>query len=375
MRSQNQRVVNRAVRLGGMCIGVAVALLAPVAALGAPPGFSPLQSSPATSASVRYVATNGSDSNPGTQARPWRSVAHAADRARPGTTIFLRRGRYSERVTLAASGRSGAPITLRSARGEPAVLDGQVTITGSWIRLTGLQFRPGPAQRRDDVFVYVSGGDHVEISASTFRGSAMSAIFVGDGDNVAQDVRILGNRIADNGSSEFHHGIYCGHADGAVIANNIVEHNAAFGIQAYPDCNHADIANNTIVANGQAGVVVGGDGESASDGVIVANNIIFGNATSGVQTVWEGSTGSGRAIRNLIAGNRAGAFDAQGLTQTQTLRAAPRFRSLARRDYQPLASSPAIGKALVALAPARDIAGRARGARRDLGAVELRVGR
>lgn len=325
---------------------------------------------------LRYVATNGRDTNPGTRSRPWRTVGHAAARARPGTTILLRRGRYSERVTFAASGRSGAPITLRSTPGEPAVLDGQVTISGSWIRVTGLQFRPGPAQRDDDVFVYVSGGDHVEISASTFRGSALSAIFVGDGDNAAQDVRILGNRIADNGtSSDFHHGIYCGHADGAVIANNIVEHNAAFGIQAYPDCNRADIANNTIVANGQAGIVIGGDGEAASDGVTVVNNIIFGNATSGLQTVWEGQRGSGRAIRNLIAGNRAGAFDSQGLAQAENLLAAPRFRSLARRDYRPLATSPAIDRALVALSPARDIGGRTRGSRRDLGAVEQRTGR
>lgn len=352
-----------------MSLGVCWALAS--AALAAPPGFAPL---PTSGAATRYVAPSGSDGNPGTRARPWRTLDHAAERVGAGQTIMLRRGTYAGNATIGASGRAGAPITLRSAPGEAAVIAGQLTVTGSWVRVSRLRFSAGGSS--GDVQLYISGADHVEVSGNNFRGSPMSAIFVGDGEDVSHDVRILGNRVSENGDdSQFHHGIYCGHADGAVIANNVVDHNAAFGIQAYPDCDNANIANNTIVGNGQAGIVVGGDGDTTSQGVRVVNNIIFGNGTSGVQTVWEGSTGSGTVVRNLISGNRSGPFATEGLTRDTNLFFSPGFTSLTRRDYRPRAGSAAIGRAVVAYSPTRDLAGRARGGRRDLGALERIVGR
>ena len=34
-----------------------------------------------------YVTTTGDDSNPGTLAAPWRTIQHAADTARAGSTV------------------------------------------------------------------------------------------------------------------------------------------------------------------------------------------------------------------------------------------------------------------------------------------------
>jgi len=39
-----------------------------------------------------YVSTTGDDSNPGTQAVPWRTVQHAADVVRAGRTVNVRGG-------------------------------------------------------------------------------------------------------------------------------------------------------------------------------------------------------------------------------------------------------------------------------------------
>jgi len=50
-------------------------------------------------AATYYVATNGSNSNPGTLAQPWRSVQKAADSLAPGDTAYVRRGVYKEAVT------------------------------------------------------------------------------------------------------------------------------------------------------------------------------------------------------------------------------------------------------------------------------------
>src|SRR3954463_12290087 len=73
-----------------------------------------------------YVATNGNDSNPGTQAAPWRTIQHAADTARAGSTVNVRGGTYEELVSLNASGNaSDGFITFRSYPGETAVLDAE----------------------------------------------------------------------------------------------------------------------------------------------------------------------------------------------------------------------------------------------------------
>ena len=43
-----------------------------------------------------YVSTSGVDSNPGTQTAPWRTVQHAADTARAGSTVNVRGGIYED---------------------------------------------------------------------------------------------------------------------------------------------------------------------------------------------------------------------------------------------------------------------------------------
>jgi hypothetical protein len=62
-----------------------------------------------------YVSTTGDDSNPGTEAAPWRTIQHAADNARAGSTVNIRGGVYEELVSINASGNSSDGfITFRS---------------------------------------------------------------------------------------------------------------------------------------------------------------------------------------------------------------------------------------------------------------------
>jgi len=42
-----------------------------------------------------YVATTGSDTNPGTLAAPWKTVQKAANTALPGQTVCVRGGVYT----------------------------------------------------------------------------------------------------------------------------------------------------------------------------------------------------------------------------------------------------------------------------------------
>src|SRR3954467_1372115 len=100
-----------------------------------------------------YVATAGNDSNPGTQAAPWRTIQHAADSARAGSTVYVRGGVYEELVSINGSGNaSDGFITFQSFPGENAVLDaahltpsgriGIVTIQNkSYVRIEGFEIR------------------------------------------------------------------------------------------------------------------------------------------------------------------------------------------------------------------------------------------
>lgn len=69
-------------------------------------------------------AARGNDTNAGSQAAPWKSLAHATRQLKPGDTLYLRGGTYYEKVTLTRSGTTNAPITIASFPGELAVIDG-----------------------------------------------------------------------------------------------------------------------------------------------------------------------------------------------------------------------------------------------------------
>lgn len=72
-----------------------------------------------------YVSSHGSDSNPGTREKPFLTLQHAADLAKPGDTIDVRGGQYCERLAVTSSGNAAQGyITFRSEPGETAVLDG-----------------------------------------------------------------------------------------------------------------------------------------------------------------------------------------------------------------------------------------------------------
>ena len=87
--------------------------------------FSMLGAGLAFGASVFYVSPSGDDGSPGTRAKPWKTLQHAADLAKPGTTVNIMGGEYCQTLAIKVSGdlRNGF-ITFRSQPGQKAVLDG-----------------------------------------------------------------------------------------------------------------------------------------------------------------------------------------------------------------------------------------------------------
>lgn len=72
-------------------------------------------------AATYYVATNGSDSNPGSQAAPFKNVQKAVGVVRAGDTVIIKPGRHRPFDLKNIHGAPGAPITFF---GEPgAIID------------------------------------------------------------------------------------------------------------------------------------------------------------------------------------------------------------------------------------------------------------
>jgi hypothetical protein len=125
-----------------------------------------------------YVSTSGNDANPGTQTAPWRTVQHAADTVRAGSTVNVRGGVYEELVAIKASGNArDGYITFRSYPGETAVLDaGHLVPNGrsailaihdqSYLRIEGFEIRNlrTAEHRLTPLGVSIMGaGSHIEL--------------------------------------------------------------------------------------------------------------------------------------------------------------------------------------------------------------------
>src|SRR6185437_9491957 len=83
-----------------------------------------------------YVATAGSNTNPGTLAQPFKTIQYAADAAKAGDTVDVMGGVYRETVTVHNSGAAGAPIIFQPFDTTPVTIDGADPITG-WTLSSG----------------------------------------------------------------------------------------------------------------------------------------------------------------------------------------------------------------------------------------------
>lgn len=68
---------------------------------------------------------NGNDNNNGTSlTSPWKTIQKAFNNAKPGSTVFIRGGKYNTQQVLNVSGTSGYPIEFRNYQNETVIIDG-----------------------------------------------------------------------------------------------------------------------------------------------------------------------------------------------------------------------------------------------------------
>jgi hypothetical protein len=259
-------------------VAVVLLVLVGIAALGIKAGQLPTPTAapiarptpPPADDDDLYVSAAGSDSASGQEGDPLATIQAAADRAAPGSTIWLAPGSY-QGVALTRSGRPGAPITIAGMGPDPSRVE------------------PGPRSVTIDL-VGVHDITLVDLDVEGPDGSALTAVRLEE----SHGIEILGSKIHDTLGG---FGIDVRFSSDVTIRGNDIGHNGV-GVRLYGEGDPGSVDN----------VVVEGNALHDADSLIVddpaPDNDFGANAI-----IWHKVTGSTVARDNQVWANRASSHD------------------------------------------------------------------
>ncbi|WP_175304423.1 right-handed parallel beta-helix repeat-containing protein [Candidatus Nitrospira nitrificans] len=288
----------------------------------------------AAPAATYYVAMTGSDSNPGTETQPWRTVAYAVAIMVAGDTTYVRGGTYKEEIIrFGKSGTQLAPIKLRNAPGESPIIDcidasklhriliehpsGPLNPMG-WITVEGFEIR-----NCYEGIKIISGHD-LTIQRNWIHHSKPGSGILGNGTRVLFDRNIINHNAniegCEAGTSPCRpggHGIYF-HGTAVTVTNNIIYDNLTFGIQL----------NGSTASSTYNPTTDPGPEYAVSENWLIANNTLAYNRRGAGLVVWGFSCNNARIENNIFYENAATNSDAtQGVHFTSTTCTGARIRN------------------------------------------------
>ncbi len=267
-----------------------------------------------------FVAPNGIDSNPGTEAKPFLTIARGLSLLSPGKTLYIKSGTYSETLgnNVPAGSSWSSPVTVAVYPGNTVTIlppggDHVFNPAGSrscYIILRGLTLDARNVIL-DAVKIDQSGTNvansahHIRIQDCEIRNAHAQGILMSVGTRYNE---IRNCSIHDNGVTDFCHGIYitsaCNLVDGCQVF-----HNAGWGIHVYEegaieDSAHDNtVCNNLIYDNAALGARGFGIGLYAGNNNVAYNNVLWNN--HGAIAIDYGATNT-RVCNNTCYGNSAG---------------------------------------------------------------------
>jgi len=260
----------------------------------------------ATASPCNYFADpHGRKGGAGSSGDPVSSAQELVELLEPGEVGCLRDGVYEGGVTFRRGGTHMQPVTLTSAPGSSATLQGVVWVarTASDVVLRGLRLDGSTTNGAPSPQV---NGSRVTLAANNITNghTAICLILGGDFRNygIAHRSTVKGNRIHDCGrlpATNHDHGIYIEGARGVQVSSNSIYDNADWGIHLFPNAKHVVIRHNVVFHNGR-GIIIAGNRHQASSDNVVEDNIIGGSTLgSEVSTFWDGMRGE----KNLVTRN------------------------------------------------------------------------
>ena len=347
-----------------------------------------------TSTKNLYVATTGSDSNPGTQLKPVKSIARATALASAGYVIHVAPGTYtvsapsagSAGILTTKSGSSSARISYVSdvKNGARLVMSGTGILwdsKGSYVDILGFDLsgsgRIGILAEGGSLNINYNYIHDFTVSGGCNGGGGGAIVSTGSLGNVVMSsnlIKNIGYQWVAGGTCNTVQGIYISNTKN-VITNNVVSGIAAVAIQQWHGATDSTIVNNTVF-HSKMGILIGqGDAGATSTGSqnnYVANNIAYDNKYYGI--IESGKVGgNNRYVNNLVTASGTN-WKVKG-SVSGSISSNPLFvnyQANGSGNYRLSSSSPAIDRGAATLAPKVDIAGvaRPRGAAVDVGAYE-----
>ncbi|GAX41750.1 Parallel beta-helix repeat protein [Tolypothrix sp. NIES-4075] len=297
--------------------------------------------SPANNGSAYYVSTNGSDDNPGTSDKPWKTVNHAVneDILKAGDTILVQPGTYTELITLGKSGNSESGNITLKANGNVTLRDpdpinggfregviqsagkGYWNIDGFRIENTswaGISLRDANNITVQNNHTYETGSSGIIVMPETYYGGGESEI-------TSKNIKVLNNTVEranwrwqgngdENGTQE---ALSIWGVDGFEVANNTLNQGNREGIDIKTGSRNGSVHNNSITGAAlvegtprgyQGGPAIYLDGNRANSfNVDIYDNVVFNNTADGIviadEVPSEGDVSNIRVYNNVVYGN------------------------------------------------------------------------
>ncbi len=293
---------------------------------------------------IYYVAKNGNDSNPGTEAKPWLTIQKAANTLVAGDTVYIKEGIYNEQVFPMNSGNANSYITYTSYPGDSATIDGnnlQIEWSGvfsifnaGYIKVSGLKIT-----NSSDAGILIEDSYNIIIENNYTYNTASSGIGVWNSSNIIIDGNevVLANNdgsqenITVAGTSNFevrnnyiHNGgpgtnggegidVKDGSHDGKVYKNIVCNLNR-LGIYADAWDKHTyniEIFQNTVYNTQNDGITLASEMGGLLENIKVYNNIVYNNKYVGISITRNGPADiqpikNVKIINNTVYGNGIG---------------------------------------------------------------------
>ncbi|MCP6761707.1 MAG: right-handed parallel beta-helix repeat-containing protein [Fischerella sp. CENA71] len=317
-----------------------------------------------SSQNVYYVAPNGSDDNPGTVDKPWKTVNRAVSESSPvkgGDTILVQPGTYTEIITLGKSGdsqlgditlKANGDVTLRdpdpnngffregviqSAGKGNWVIDGFRIENTSW---AGISLRDAYNMTVQNNHTYETGASGIIVMPDTYYSG-------GEAEVTSKNIKVLNNTVEraswiwkGNASKEGNindgldnstgtqESLSIWGVDGFEVANNTVKEGNREGIDVKTGSRNGSVHNNTVtnqaLVSGTPNGYTGGPGlyiegnRADMFNIDVYNNVVANNTAGGLVITDEvpnqGDVSGIRVYNNIVYGNgKDGVNSGQGI--------------------------------------------------------------
>lgn len=245
---------------------------------------------------VYFVSTEGSDSNSGTQASPWKNLSFAVGKVSPGDTILMRGGVYYTneiwiRGDRSMGGSNGRYLTIMNFPGETPSIGGKrrFIVSAPFVRIEGLSFRLP--------YRLSGGGMAFQVVNNTFAGPQPSygAIEFFSDSGLIEDNRIKITRGGDTKD----HGIYVHAGHKNIIRNNLIDGTSGYGIHVYDAVSSGGeraaigfedlLIENNLVMNSRyrSGIIISPGNKIEAKRIYVHRNIIVNNSANGIRLCFQ----------------------------------------------------------------------------------------